>query len=118
MAAQKAMERVFERVDGNWRGIGQIPASGLRLAPSYCGFDALTKFGVPVRDTGDAGRCRAGDVLRGELKPNECPLFGKECTPDAPAGAPMVSGEGACAAYYRYGRDARASASLSPGELS
>lgn len=103
-AAQKVIDEVFEVTDRGWRGIGTIPYSGWKLRDSYREFDAEIKFTVSNIKTCESELCRAGDVLKGAIKPNECEAFGKECTPRSPLGATMVSGEGACAAYYNYGR--------------
>jgi hydrogenase expression/formation protein HypD len=102
--AQRLLSQVFEVCDRPWRGIGVIPQSGWRLSPAYHEFDAERRFQVTNIRTVESTICRSGDVLRGALKPNECPAFGKECTPRRPLGATMVSSEGACAAYYNYGR--------------
>lgn len=102
--AQAVLNDVFEVTDRNWRGIGLIPASGWRLRPAYHAFDAERRFQVDHIHTQESSMCRSGDVLRGLLRPNLCPAFGTLCTPQFPLGATMVSGEGACAAYYRYGR--------------
>lgn len=103
-AARNIMFEVFELCDRPWRGIGLIPQSGLRLTPRYADYDAAARFGVSDLESPESDRCRAGDVLRGVLRPNQCAAFGKDCTPEHPLGAPMVSSEGACAAYFRYGR--------------
>jgi hydrogenase expression/formation protein HypD len=102
--AQAMLAEVFEPVDRAWRGIGVIPASGWRLADAYRDFDAEIRFGVTDVTAVESPLCRSGEVLRGTLKPNQCPAFGKECTPRTPLGATMVSSEGACAAYYHFGR--------------
>lgn len=102
--ARAVMYEVFELCDRPWRGIGVIPNSGLRLTPSFAQYDAATRFGVAEMVSPECERCRAGEVLRGVLRPNQCAAFGRECTPEQPLGAPMVSSEGACSAYYRYGR--------------
>jgi hydrogenase expression/formation protein HypD len=102
--AQAVLAEVFEPVDRAWRGIGVIPASGWRLADAYRDFDAEIRFGVTDVMAVESPLCRSGEVLRGTLKPNQCPAFGKECTPRTPLGATMVSSEGACAAYYHFGR--------------
>jgi hydrogenase expression/formation protein HypD len=102
--AQELVARVFELVDRNWRGIGGIPRSGLGVREEFAAFDAERKFAVAGIRTAEPTVCRAGDVLRGVLKPTDCPAFGNLCTPERPLGAPMVSSEGACAAYYNYGR--------------
>lgn len=103
-AARDTVSEVFELVDRAWRGIGEIPASGLGLRPEFRSFDAVRKFGLESVTATESPECRAGEVLRGQLKPFECPAFGTRCTPENPLGAPMVSSEGACAAYYHAGR--------------
>jgi hydrogenase expression/formation protein HypD len=95
---------VFEVTDRTWRGIGEIPLSGWRLAAKYADFDAETRFDVTGIRTEESPLCRSGEVLQGLIKPHECPAFGKECTPRNPLGATMVSSEGACAAYHAYRR--------------
>ena len=102
--AQAVLAEVFEPVDRAWRGIGVIPASGWRLADAYRDFDAEIRFAVTDVTATESPLCKSGEVLRGTLKPNQCPAFGKECTPRTPLGATMVSSEGACAAYYHFGR--------------
>ena len=102
--ARYLVAQVFELVDRKWRGIGEIPRSGLGLRPEFADFDAELRFGLSDLTVGEPLECRAGDVLRGKLKPFECPAFGTLCTPSRPLGAPMVSSEGACAAYFNYGR--------------
>jgi hydrogenase expression/formation protein HypD len=102
--AQAVIADVFAPVDRAWRGIGVIPASGWRLADAYRDFDAEVRFAVGDVTADESPLCRSGEVLRGTLKPNQCPAFGKECTPRTPLGATMVSSEGACAAYYHAGR--------------
>jgi hydrogenase expression/formation protein HypD len=104
LIAQKLLEDVFEVTDRAWRGIGVIPASGWQLRSEYRDFDAGHRFGVGHIRTVESPLCHSGEVLQGILKPNQCPSFGKECTPRKPLGATMVSSEGACAAYYNYGR--------------
>lgn len=103
-AAQKLLGEVFEVTDRAWRGIGVIPHSGWRLNAAYREFDAEERFQIGGIHTHESLLCRSGDVLRGAIKPAECAAFGKECTPRHPLGATMVSTEGACAAYYNYGR--------------
>ena len=103
-AARAALAEVFEVCDRTWRGIGTIPRSGLQLAPAYARFDAATRFGVEGAGAVESSRCRAGEVLQGLISPPECEAFGTDCTPAHPLGAPMVSAEGACAAYHRYRR--------------
>jgi hydrogenase expression/formation protein HypD len=106
LAAIRQVQEVFRVAPRKWRGIGEIPASGLALAEAYAAFDAETRFGVAQLTADEPAECRAGAVLQGQLKPGECPCFGVRCTPERPLGAPMVSSEGACAAYYRYRRGA------------
>lgn len=102
--AQALIAEVFEVSDRQWRGIGLIPASGYRLRPAYAAFDAAQRFGVADLTARESPICIAGQILQGLKKPHECPAFGQQCTPEHPLGAPMVSSEGACAAYYSYGR--------------
>lgn len=102
--AQDLVSKVFRLVDRGWRGIGTIPESGLALRSEFAAFDAELKFGLEGIRAEESAECRAGDVLKGHLKPYECPAFGGSCTPETPLGAPMVSSEGACAAYYNFGR--------------
>jgi hydrogenase expression/formation protein HypD len=102
LPAQDLIRRVFAVVPRKWRGIGEISRSGLRLSEEFAAFDAERRFGVSATTARDSEVCIAGLVLRGIKKPTECPAFGKECRPERPLGAPMVSSEGACAAYYRY----------------
>jgi len=104
-SAQEIVDRVFEPADRPWRGLGTIPAGGLRLRPEWSRFDAERRYGLAAMpSSGCAAECRSGDVLAGRIRPTECSSFGTRCTPDAPLGAPMVSSEGACAAYFRYRR--------------
>lgn len=102
--AMEMLRDVFEVTDRSWRGIGEIPRSGWRLAEKYHEFDAELRFDVTGIHTLESARCRSGEVLQGLIKPHECPAFGGECTPRKPLGATMVSSEGACAAYYTYRR--------------
>jgi hydrogenase expression/formation protein HypD len=107
-SALAAMESVFEvREDFEWRGLGAIPHSGLRIADGFAAWDAERRFEVPGARIEDPKACRCGDVLRGRAKPYECGVFGTACTPERPLGTCMVSSEGACAAYYAYGRNRR-----------
>jgi hydrogenase expression/formation protein HypD len=106
-AAIRQICEVFETIPRNWRGIGEIPESGLRLREPYAGYDADRRFGVEGIKTKESSECIAGEVLQGHKKPPECAAFGVRCTPDHPLGAPMVSSEGACAAYYGYRRRSR-----------
>jgi hydrogenase expression/formation protein HypD len=103
--AQELIREVFCVVPRKWRGIGEIPRSGLGLTETYKEFDAELKFGLTDRSVEEPSECIAGLVLQGVKKPHECPAFGTRCTPEHPLGAPMVSSEGACAAYYRYRRE-------------
>ncbi|MCK5056266.1 MAG: hydrogenase formation protein HypD [Candidatus Aminicenantes bacterium] len=100
--ARKIMHEIFETADADWRGIGVIPGSGMKLREEYADFDAAKKFPVTPPPAKEALGCRCGDILRGLVSPRECPLFAKTCTPSSPVGACMVSTEGSCAAYYRY----------------
>ncbi|MFN5554818.1 MAG: hydrogenase formation protein HypD [Chryseotalea sp.] len=100
--ARKVIEKVFEPSDREWRGIGTIPGSGFEIRPAYAAYDANRKFEVNISKAAENKECIAGQVLRGLKKPHECSQFGKKCTPANPLGAPMVSSEGACAAYYHY----------------
>ena len=104
MPAREAVERVFEVTDRAWRGLGVIGKSGLALRPRFAQYDALTRFGIAMKRVDEAVGCLSGLVLQGLKKPRECPSFATLCTPEHPLGAPMVSSEGACAAYYHYGR--------------
>jgi hydrogenase expression/formation protein HypD len=103
--AQAVIRRVFALTDRAWRGIGVIPMSGYRLKDEFASFDAEQRFPeVQSIETHESPLCISGLVLQGRKKPGECSAFGKECTPQTPLGATMVSSEGACAAYYRYHR--------------
>jgi hydrogenase expression/formation protein HypD len=102
--SRKLIERVFEVCDRKWRGVGAIPQSGYRLRADYQDFDAEQRFEVGNLQTHESKVCISGQILRGLKKPHECPAFGKECAPQTPLGATMVSAEGACAAYFAYGR--------------
>jgi len=105
LPAQAVIKQVFEMTDRAWRGIGVIPMSGYKLRPEFADFDAELRFPlVQAIQTKENPLCISGLVLQGRKKPSECAAFGKECTPQTPLGATMVSSEGACAAYYRYGR--------------
>ena len=104
-AAQAIINRVFQPIDRNWRGIGTIPMSGWGLRPEFCEFDAEKRFEVSHIQTKESELCIAGQILQGQKKPHECPAFGTLCLPEKPLGAPMVSSEGACSAFYRYGRN-------------
>ncbi len=103
--ALAAVEAVFElREFFEWRGLGSIAQSGVRMRAEFAAFDAERKFGVPNLEVADPKSCQCGEVLKGLIKPQQCRVFGTECTPERPLGALMVSSEGACAAYYQYGR--------------
>jgi len=104
LKAQARVAEVFKVTDRAWRGIGEIPSSGLRLRDTYRAMDAETKFGLQLEDAEESAECIAGLVLQGLRRPYDCPAFGTRCTPDTPLGAPMVSSEGACAAYFHFGR--------------
>ncbi len=103
-AARRPIDQVFQVVDRKWRGIGVIPQSGYALRPEFADFDAEKRFDVSTISAEESSECLAGAVLQGQKKPPECPAFAGACTPEHPLGAPMVSSEGACAAYYRYRR--------------
>jgi hydrogenase expression/formation protein HypD len=109
-AARDLMGRVFQVVDRGWRGIGVIPSSGLGLRPEFAEYDAELRFALGSIRADEPAECRAGDVLRGRIKPFECAAFGTSCTPESPLGAPMVSSEGACAAYHNFTRVGRPAA--------
>jgi hydrogenase expression/formation protein HypD len=100
--AQKLIQQVFRVIPRKWRGIGEIPESGLGLTEAFADFDAAHRFGVADHSADESPDCISGLILQGLKKPPECPAFGKKCTPERPLGATMVSSEGACAAYYRY----------------
>ena len=102
--AKSLVKDMFDIVDVSWRGIGIIPKSGLAFSKNYESFDAEKKFNVEIQDVPEPKGCKCGNILKGELLPNDCPLFGKTCTPEKPVGPCMVSSEGTCAAYYKYGR--------------
>jgi hydrogenase expression/formation protein HypD len=101
--ALKLMDQVFEICDADWRGIGIVPASGLRINRNYQRFDAATNFDIKIYPANEPSGCQCGSILRGVSTPKDCGLFGSSCTPEHPIGPCMVSTEGACAAYYQYG---------------
>jgi len=101
-AAQELVREVFRVERRMWRGIGEIPGSGLALRDEYGALDAVRRFDLGGGGAVEPSECISGLVLRGVKKPTDCPAFGARCTPERPLGAPMVSSEGACAAYYRY----------------
>ena len=102
--AQHLMREVFRVIHRKWRGVGEIPRSGLGLSEPYAEFDAEQRFGVAALTAEESTECLSGLIMQGVKKPRDCPAFGTRCTPDHPLGATMVSSEGACAAYYRYRR--------------
>ncbi len=103
-SARALVDEVYEVCDRPWRGVGTVPAGGFRLRPTWAEFDAESRFGRVAGPAEEHPSCRSADVLAGRVKPTECEAFGRECTPATPLGAPMVSAEGACAAYERYRR--------------
>ena len=109
LPAQQAVQKVFEVADQKWRGIGMIPRSGLRLREEFAAYDADRVFSLTELSVDEPAECISAQVLQGLKKPTDCTAFGMRCTPENPLGAPMVSSEGACAAYYRYRRHAVAS---------
>ncbi len=102
-SGRKIIEQVMEPVDSEWRGLGIIPGSGLKVRDEYAAHDARKVYDIPAFTGGGNPACRCGEVLSGAITPRQCPLFGKVCTPEHPVGACMVSGEGACSAFYKYG---------------
>jgi hydrogenase expression/formation protein HypD len=102
--AQKIVREVFQLTDRTWRGIGAIPQSGYCLTERFAAFDAQRRFNIGRLQAVETSECISGAILQGVKKPYDCPAFGKTCTPETPLGATMVSSEGACAAYYHYGR--------------
>jgi len=102
-SAQKVIRHVFKKADSSWRGIGVIPGSGLAIRDRYAGFDAEERFPITIRDVKEKKGCICGDVLKGKKTPLDCRLFRKACKPEHPVGPCMVSSEGACSAYYKYG---------------
>ena len=104
-AARRLMEKVMEPCDSEWRGLGMIKMSGQKLREEYADYDARKKYDLPEIKGKPNPACRCGDVLQGKCKPGDCKVFGKVCTPQHPVGACMVSGEGACSAYYQYGME-------------
>ncbi|MGE5341048.1 MAG: hydrogenase formation protein HypD [Candidatus Omnitrophota bacterium] len=97
------IKTVFEEVDAEWRGLGTIPQSGLKLKREYESLDVRKQADIKIPEREKQSGCKCGDVLRGLIDPPQCPLFGKRCTPDSPIGPCMVSSEGSCSAWYRYG---------------
>jgi hydrogenase expression/formation protein HypD len=116
-ASRRLIEDVFEVCDRKWRGVGLIPKSGYKLSYEYRDHDAERLFEVADIETQESSLCISGQILKGQKKPHHCPAFGNSCTPQTPLGATMVSSEGACAAYYAYGRHleaGRANRAVSP----
>ncbi len=101
--AQQMVYQIFEPADTLWRGLGMIPASGLKIKKEYEEFDAEVRFNITLPESGEAKGCKCGEILKGLNIPTECPLFAKRCTPQKPIGPCMVSSEGTCAAYHKYG---------------
>ncbi len=101
-AAQEIIAKVFEITDRVWRGMENIPMSGYGVKEEYAAFDAMRKFNINIEEAEENQACLAGDIMKGIIKPFQCPEFGKKCVPQNPLGAPMVSSEGACAAYYHF----------------
>jgi len=114
LPAQRVVQEVFEIADQKWRGIGTIPASGLRIRDEYGDYDASRLFGLASITVEEPAECISAQVLQGLKKPTDCPAFGMRCTPQNPLGAPMVSSEGACAAYYNYRRHGKQFSVLGP----
>lgn len=108
--ARAMVDRVYAVADVPWRGLGVVPGGGLALRPTYERYDAAKRLGLAVRAIAEPAACRAAEVLQGRLKPTQCEAFGTTCTPQRPLGAPMVSSEGACAAYHRWRRHAEVNA--------
>ena len=101
--AKQVIEETFDVIDASWRALGVIPESGLVLKDAFADFDAARRFDLPEFETVEPPGCRCGDVICGRCLPTDCPLFGQQCTPREPVGPCMVSSEGSCAAYYKYG---------------
>ena len=104
-AAQKLVDEMMEPCDARWRGIGVLPASGMKIQEKYAAYDARIKYALPRIEGRENPACRCGEVLQGKCLPSDCGVFGRGCTPEHPVGACMVSGEGACSAFYLYGKD-------------
>lgn len=101
--AMRMVDTIFEPVDMEWRGLGMIPGSGLGIRDAFAAFDADKRFDIQLEPAEEPKGCRCGEILKGKELPVQCPLFGKRCSPGSPVGPCMVSSEGTCAAYYRYG---------------
>jgi hydrogenase expression/formation protein HypD len=104
LVAQKMVEKAFETCPADWRGLGIVPGSGLKLRRELAGFDADSRLPVKVKPPVEHKGCLCGEILRGVKSPADCKLFGGRCTPENPVGPCMVSAEGACSAHYQYGR--------------
>lgn len=102
--AQEVVQQVFGTADASWRGIGMIPSSGLKIRESFGAFDAEQRFALGAGSDEEPPGCSCGDIIKGVMSPYECPLFGSSCLPESPQGPCMVSSEGTCSAYYKYGR--------------
>jgi hydrogenase expression/formation protein HypD len=102
--AQAMLAQVFTPFDADWRGIGTLPGSGLKIAEAFAAYDAELAIPVVVEELREHQGCLCGEILKGKVSPFDCPLFGKSCTPESPVGACMVSSEGTCAAAYKYAR--------------
>ena len=101
-SGRELIARTMEEIDTEWRGLGVIPKSGLQLRAEFAGYDARKKYDIPNMEGRGNPACRCGDVLQGKIRPDQCPCFGRACTPEHPVGACMVSDEGACSAFYTY----------------
>ena len=104
-SARQVLAQVFEVIDREWRGIGTIPRSGYRLREQFVSYDAQRKYEINFTEAPESAECIAGQILKGLKKPHDCAQFGRKCTPTNPLGAPMVSSEGACAAYYHFAQN-------------
>ena len=102
-AAQKLMKEVFSVTTANWRAIGPVPGTGMEFSKAYARFDAVKRFGIKYEEAPEPKGCLCGKILLGKALPPDCPLFGKACTPSSAVGPCMVSSEGACAAWFKYG---------------
>jgi hydrogenase expression/formation protein HypD len=102
--AQQLVNEIFEVCDRKWRGLGPVPRSGLRMKPAFSDYDAEARFDLADIAAEEPAECISAQILQGLKRPPDCPAFGSRCTPESPLGAPMVSAEGACAAYYHYRR--------------
>ncbi len=105
LRARQMVEEIFEPADMEWRGLGILPGSGLKIRDKYCEFDAESRFDIRLQAVEEPKGCKCGEILKGICSPRECPLFDSRCTPANPIGPCMVSSEGTCAAYYKYGRE-------------